>query len=64
MLVRAILPRYRYDKLLELGWRSFLPLTLGFVLFLLGVLSFGEGFPYPFEADFGPALFARKYLAV
>ena len=62
VLVRAILPRYRYDKLLALGWRSFLPLTLGFLIFLLGVLSFFGGLPYPFEVATSPDAFARMFL--
>jgi NADH-quinone oxidoreductase subunit H len=30
--VRAAFPRYRYDQLMRLGWKVFLPLSLGFVL--------------------------------
>lgn len=31
--VRASFPRYRYDQLMRLGWKVFLPLSLGFVIF-------------------------------
>lgn len=30
--VRAAFPRYRYDQLMRLGWKVFLPLSLGWVL--------------------------------
>ena len=38
ILTRAALPRYRYDQLMFLGWKSFLPLSLGYLLFTAGVL--------------------------
>lgn len=38
ILTRAALPRYRYDQLMYLGWKGFLPLTLGYLIFTLGVL--------------------------
>nr|ASY98066.1 NADH dehydrogenase subunit 1 [Empusa pennicornis] len=34
--VRGTLPRYRYDKLMYLAWKSFLPLSLNFLFFFLG----------------------------
>jgi len=36
--VRAAFPRYRYDQLMRLGWKIFLPLSLGWVLFVSGML--------------------------
>nr|AXS65950.1 NADH dehydrogenase subunit 1 [Scarabaeoidea sp. KM-2017] len=35
--VRGTLPRYRYDKLMYLCWKSFLPLSLNFLMFFLGL---------------------------
>nr|YP_010996543.1 NADH dehydrogenase subunit 1 [Aeropedellus prominemarginis]WPE03579.1 NADH dehydrogenase subunit 1 [Aeropedellus prominemarginis] len=34
--VRGTLPRFRYDKLMYLAWKSFLPLSLNFLIFFIG----------------------------
>nr|QOL00789.1 NADH dehydrogenase subunit 1 [Trilophidia annulata] len=34
--VRGTLPRFRYDKLMYLAWKGFLPLSLNFLLFFIG----------------------------
>ena len=39
ILTRATLPRYRYDQLMQLGWKCFLPLTLGYLIFTVGILT-------------------------
>jgi NADH-quinone oxidoreductase subunit H len=36
--VRAAFPRYRYDQLMTLGWKVFLPLSLAWVIFVAGIL--------------------------
>ncbi|MCH8189648.1 MAG: NADH-quinone oxidoreductase subunit H, partial [Proteobacteria bacterium] len=36
--VRASFPRYRYDQLMRLGWKVFLPLSLAGVVIVAGVL--------------------------
>ena len=35
---RAAFPRYRYDQLIRLGWKVFLPISIGWVVFTSGVL--------------------------
>nr|AMP43780.1 NADH dehydrogenase subunit 1 [Rhagio sp. KW-2016] len=35
--VRGTLPRFRYDKLMYLAWKSFLPFSLNYLLFFIGL---------------------------
>jgi NADH-quinone oxidoreductase subunit H len=39
-MVKAIVPRYRYDQLMRLGWKVFLPITLVMVAAVAGVLQY------------------------
>lgn len=45
IFVRANLPRYRYDQLMAVGWEVILPVTLGYLIFISGVLRFTLGEP-------------------
>nr|AMW68096.1 NADH dehydrogenase subunit 1 [Mucroberotha vesicaria] len=38
--VRGTLPRYRYDKLMYLAWKSYLPLSLNYLMFFIGFKIF------------------------
>nr|AXJ93134.1 NADH dehydrogenase subunit 1 [Solenocera crassicornis] len=38
--VRGTLPRFRYDKLMYLAWKSFLPVALNYLIFFMGVKLF------------------------
>lgn len=40
VLVRGTLPRFRYDKLMYLAWKSYLSITLRYLLFFGGVALF------------------------
>ncbi|KZD24576.1 NADH-quinone oxidoreductase subunit NuoH [Tardiphaga robiniae] len=40
-MAKAIVPRYRYDQLMRLGWKVFLPLSLAYVIIVAAVLQFG-----------------------
>jgi NADH-quinone oxidoreductase subunit H len=43
-MAKAIVPRYRYDQLMRLGWKVFLPLSLATVAIVAAVLQFGLPF--------------------
>jgi NADH-quinone oxidoreductase subunit H len=44
-MVKAIVPRYRYDQLMRLGWKVFLPISLAMVVVVAAVLQFGHFAP-------------------
>ena len=42
-MVKAIVPRYRYDQLMRIGWKVFLPLSLGWVVLVAFLTKFEVG---------------------
>jgi len=40
-MAKVIVPRYRYDQLMRLGWKGFLPLSLAMVFIVAFVLQYG-----------------------
>ena len=44
--MRAALPRYRYDQLMSIGWKGFLPLSLGGIFLTFCLLITFNMLPY------------------
>jgi NADH-quinone oxidoreductase subunit H len=44
---RATFPRFRYDQLMRLGWKVFLPLSLSYLIVVAGVLELTGTVPLP-----------------
>ena len=44
-LVKAIVPRYRYDQLMKIGWKIFLPLSLSWVVLTASFLFYFDLLP-------------------
>ena len=40
---RAALPRLRYDQLMDLGWKRLIPMTLGWLLLVAAIITWGWG---------------------
>jgi NADH-ubiquinone oxidoreductase chain 1 len=38
--IRGTLPRFRYDKLIYLAWKRFLPFSLNYLFFFIGIKLF------------------------
>ena len=51
ILVRASFPRYRYDQLMDIGWKIFLPLSLSYLVFVTGILITFDGMPQVLEIE-------------
>lgn len=49
ILVRAAFPRYRYDQLMDIGWKIFLPLSLSYLVFVTGFLITFDSVPQVLE---------------
>ena len=46
IVMRAALPRYRYDQLMGLGWKVFLPLSLAYLMLTFSILISFNFLPY------------------
>ena len=45
VIIRAVLPRYRYDQLMQIGWKIFIPVTLGWLFLISGIVIAFDSLP-------------------
>ena len=41
---RATFPRYRYDQIMRLGWKIFIPITIAWIVFIGGMMQTSWGY--------------------
>jgi NADH-quinone oxidoreductase subunit H len=49
VIVRATFPRYRYDQLMNIGWKIFLPISLAYLVLATGILLASDALPFTYE---------------
>lgn len=63
VFVRANFPRYRYDQLMRLGWKTFLPFCLGYMIFIAAFLHEVKTFKSVVGlCEFGAMYIDSKYI--
>ncbi|MCX6512260.1 MAG: NADH-quinone oxidoreductase subunit NuoH [Actinobacteria bacterium] len=61
--IRAALPRFRYDQVMELGWKRLIPLSLAWMLLVAGfMISATWGIAMAIVIVLGSALLGRSFL--
>lgn len=51
IIIRAVMPRYRYDQLMHIGWTTLLPLSLSYFVLLVAVLVGSDSGMLIYESD-------------
>jgi NADH-quinone oxidoreductase subunit H len=53
ILIRGIVPRYRFDHIMQIGWKQLLPVIMGFFLFVIGLFMVTPSFLVVQEVPYG-----------